>query len=57
MDNPDWAAIKAADATYSAMIAAWWAAIATTLAMVFAAVAVWWARKASIEAARQANAA
>jgi hypothetical protein len=57
MGQPDWAAIKAADATYSAMVAAWWAAISTTIGMVFAAVAVWWARRAALEAAKQAKAA
>jgi hypothetical protein len=57
MVNPDWASIKSADSTYSAMIAAWWAAISTTLGMIFAAVAVRWARKAALEAGRQAKAA
>jgi hypothetical protein len=29
MNTPDWATIKAADAAYSAMVAAWVAAVAT----------------------------
>jgi hypothetical protein len=57
MASPDWATIKAADAAYSGMIAAWWSAIVTTIAMSFAAVAVWWARRAALEAATQAKSA
>jgi hypothetical protein len=57
MASPDWATIKAADATYSGMVAAWWSAIVTTVRMLFAAVAMWWARRAALEAARQAKSA
>jgi hypothetical protein len=57
MGQPDWAAIKSANATHSAMIAAWWSAISTTFALIFAAIAAWWARRAALEAAKQAAAA
>jgi hypothetical protein len=57
MGQPDWATVKAADAAYASMIAAWVAAIATALAALFASFAVWWAKKAAEEAGRQAKAA
>jgi hypothetical protein len=53
MDQPDWAAVKAADASYPAMIAACVSAAASLLALVLAFFAVRWARAAAEAAQKQ----
>jgi hypothetical protein len=53
VDQPDWASIKSANATYSAMVAAWCAAVTTALGMFAAIRAVIWAKRAAQAAQEQ----